>query len=106
LLLCQTFFVSFSKREFQETGYYKLPITSEHKDLITHTRFWNDYAQFLLDPNHHTDGFLSEWFMVANSNLSELLMGLAVLDVPLEADEPRRLYLEGNEVTKTFFFIH
>lgn len=87
-----------STREFQETGYYKLPITSEHKDLITHTRFWNDYAQFLLDPNHHTDGFLSEWFMVANSNLSELLMGLAVLDVPLEADEPRRLYLEGNEV--------
>merc|ERR550534_258715 len=45
-----------------------------------------------------TDGFVSEWFVNATSNLNEMLLCLAVLDVPLEADAPKVLYMEGNKV--------
>lgn len=84
--------------EYQETGYWKMPMTSQGANLITHTRYWRDYAHFVLDPEAKTDGFLSEWFMTACSNLNEMLCSMAVLDVPLEADEPKRVPSAGNEV--------
>jgi len=87
--------------EYQEMGYYKVPNTKLSSKLVKASRFWYDYAQYLLaDEASRSDGFLSPWFTGANSNINEMLLGLAVLDVPLSADEPKRLYSStgGNEV--------
>merc|ERR1719317_400105 len=65
--------------EYQEAGYYGLPVTTQRSTLIPHTRFWKDFAYFMLDPTQKTDGFLSKWFMMVNSNLNELLCALVVL---------------------------
>jgi len=77
--------------EYQDAGYYNLPTTSQRSTLIPHTRFWNDFALFMLDPSKKADGFLSSWFMMVNSNLNELLCALAVLGIPLQAGEPKRI---------------
>jgi hypothetical protein len=77
--------------EFQDAGYYRLPVTSQRSTLIPHTRFWNDFALYMLDPAAKTDGFLSKWFMTVNNNLNELLCALAVLGLPLEADDPKQI---------------
>jgi len=84
--------------EYQEAGYFQVPLTNQRADLICPTRFWNDFAKFVLDPQSKADGFLSTWFMYAYNNINEMLLSLAVLDVPLSADEPKRLYLDGNAV--------
>jgi hypothetical protein len=83
--------------EYQDAGYYGLPVTLQKSTLIPHTRFWADFALFMLDPSKKADGFLSNWFMMVNSNLNELLCALAVLGLPLQAQEPKRIQ-EGPKV--------
>lgn len=77
--------------ECQDAGYYRLPVTSQRSTLIPHSPFWNDFALWMLDPSKKTDGFLSKWFMMVNSNINELLCALAVLGLPLQAEEPKRI---------------
>ncbi|MCM8537672.1 MAG: hypothetical protein NE334_17155 [Lentisphaeraceae bacterium] len=68
-------------KELVENNYYKLPIEKQNEKLIRLNGFWRDYAL-------HTEGpFLSANFMEATSNLSEMIMALAVLDLPFESAE-------------------
>jgi len=83
-------------REYQETGYYKLNRCCETTSLIQPTRYWADYAEWLL--NGKDGGFLSQWFLNATSNHNEMLCALAVLDIPLSAEDPQQVYLADTQV--------
>jgi len=68
--------------EWAENNYYKLPIERQNADLIIVNAFWNDYAA-------HPEGtpFLSGNFIHATRNFSEMMLALAVLDLPFDAAE-------------------
>ena len=68
--------------EWAENNYYKLPIERQNADLIHVNAFWNDYAA-------HPEGtpFLSGNFIHDTRNLSEMMLALAVIDLPLEPAE-------------------
>jgi hypothetical protein len=68
--------------EWAENNYYKLPIESQNAQLITVNAFWNDYAQS--DPRQP---FLSENFIYASRNFSEIMLALSVLDLPFKAEK-------------------
>ncbi len=71
-------------QEWVENNYYKLPIQQQVADLITINRFWRDYAAHA--PN---ESFLSPYFPEATRNFSEMMLALAVLDLPLESTEQK-----------------
>lgn len=67
-------------KEWAENNYYKLPIVEQTADLIPINAFWRDFAAW--------DGktpFLSEHLAEASRNFSEMMLALAVLDLPFEA---------------------
>jgi hypothetical protein len=73
-------------REWAENNYYHLPIEQQLAELIKVNRFWKDYAAW--------DGkgaFLSSHIAEAAGNFSEMMLALAVLDLPFpsEAKEPK-----------------
>ena len=81
--------------EFAETHYYKLPMTRQGAQLVPVNAFWRDYAMW--------DGegkFLSENLAAASSNFTEIMLALAVLDLPSEGARAR-LAQEGNQLTIT-----
>ena len=66
--------------EWAENNYYHLPIEQQNASLITVNAFWNDYARH--------DGktpFFSTHFPEASRNFPEMMLALAVLDLPFEA---------------------
>jgi prepilin-type processing-associated H-X9-DG protein len=67
-------------KEWAENNYYHLPIDQQLAGLVTVNDFWADYAAH--------DGktpFLSKSFPQATRNFTEMLLALAVLDLPFEA---------------------
>ncbi len=68
--------------EWAENNYYKLPIERQNADLVLINAFWNDYAA-------HLEGkpFVSGNFIYATRNFTEMMLALAVLDLPFEAAE-------------------
>ena len=67
-------------KEWAENNYYQLPIGKQDAELIPINAFWRDYAAW--------DGkspFLSTHLAEASRNFSEMLLALAVLDLPFEA---------------------
>ncbi|HNX33654.1 MAG TPA: hypothetical protein PKM57_03440 [Kiritimatiellia bacterium] len=67
-------------QEWAENNYWHLPIGSQVADLVKVNAFWADYAAH--------DGktpFLSKAFPEAASNFTEMMLALAVLDVPFKA---------------------
>ena len=74
-------------KEWAENNYYKLPIGQQNADLVPINAFWRDFAAW--------DGkgaFLSQHVAEASNNFSEMMLALAVLDLPFEA---------GKHETKT-----
>ncbi|MEM7391886.1 MAG: hypothetical protein AAF492_06010, partial [Verrucomicrobiota bacterium] len=68
--------------EWVENNYYRLPIEQQLAGLIPASRFWADFAEH--------DGqtpFLSPHLAEATRNFSEMMLALAVLDLPFEAGE-------------------
>lgn len=71
-----------STKEWAENNYYHLPIEQQGADLVPASAFWADYAV--------ADGsvpFLSPHFLEATRSFTEMMLALAVLDLPFEADE-------------------
>ena len=68
--------------EWAENNYYHLPIEQQIADLVHVNAFWNDYAA--ADPRQP---FLSTNFAYATANFSEMMLALAVLDLPFKAGE-------------------
>lgn len=67
-------------KEWAENNYYHLPITQQNGNLITINAFWRDYAAW--------DGkspFVSAKVVEAAGNFSEMMLALAVLDLPFES---------------------
>ena len=67
-------------KEWAENHYYHLPLAQQNAELITVNAFWRDYAAW--------DGkspFLSAHLAEASRNFSEMMLALAVLDLPFVA---------------------
>lgn len=67
-------------REWAENNYYNLPLTQQDADLVPINAFWRDYAAW--------DGktpFRNEHLVEATRNFTEMMLALAVLDLPFEA---------------------
>ena len=71
-------------KEWAENNYYKLPIAQENANLIRVNAFWNDYAA-----SPANQPFFSGNFIFATSNFSEMMLALAVIDLPFE--EPKHI---------------
>jgi hypothetical protein len=81
--------------EWVENNYYHVPIEQQTAGLIQVNGFWRDYAA------HAGDGpFLSTNFPEATRNFAEMMMALAVLDLPFEGGEPEPVF-DGASMTFT-----
>ena len=72
---------------FEERGYYNVPGSVSTTSLIQSTKFWKDYALFILQDGGKGT-FLSPYVGTAISNINEMLLSLSIIDLPLEANEP------------------
>ena len=70
-------------KEWAENNYYKLRITEQNADLVTVNAFWRDYAAWVAAG--FKGGFVSANVAEASRNFTEMLLALAVLDLPFEA---------------------
>ncbi len=66
--------------EWVENNYFQLPVEQQLSDLIKVNAFWRDYAM-------HEPGkpFISGNFIFATGNFAEMMLALAVLDLPFDA---------------------
>jgi len=72
-------------REYQETRYYKVPFENQGASLVPPSRFWLDYARFMLKTE--SGNFLSKEFHTPGTgNLTSMLLGMCVLDLPFRVD--------------------
>jgi hypothetical protein len=93
-LRARRFYVKLDKtEEWAENNYYRLPIEQQNADLVTVNAFWNDYARH--DPRRP---FLSPNLAEASRNFTEMMLALALLDLPFEADE-HKAELKGVALT-------
>jgi len=76
--------------EWAENNYYRLPIGEQTAALVTVNAFWNDYAAHGGKP-----GFLSQHVAEASRNFTEMMLALAVLDLPFEAAEHKTSHEEA-----------
>jgi hypothetical protein len=70
-------------KEWAENNYHHLRITEQNGNLIPVNGFWRDYAKWLADGSE--GAFLSPNVAEASSNFTEMMLALAVLDLPFEA---------------------
>ncbi|MFM2167341.1 MAG: hypothetical protein RIS79_1712 [Verrucomicrobiota bacterium] len=70
-------------KEWAENNYYKLRITEQDADLVTVNAFWRDYAAWVAAGSK--GGFVSANVAEAHRNFTEMMLALAVLDLPFEA---------------------
>lgn len=67
-------------QEWAENNYWRRPIAEQTGELVAANRFWADYAA------HDGKGaFLSSAFIEAVSSFTEMMLALAVTDVPFKA---------------------
>lgn len=78
-----------------ENNYYKLPIIQQNGDLVKVNEFWRDYAAW-----DQKGPFLSANVAEATSNFTEMLLALAVLDLPFKSEKPKSS-AEGKSFTLT-----
>jgi hypothetical protein len=69
-------------KEWAENNYYQLPIDQQTAELIEVSNFWKDYAEH--DP---AGPFLSTHLAEASNSFAEILLALAVLDLPFTPAE-------------------
>ncbi len=70
-------------KEWAENNYYKLRITEQAAELVTVNAFWRDYAAWVAAGSKN--GFVSSNVAEASRNFTEMMLALAVLDLPFEA---------------------
>ena len=77
-------------REWVESNYFHIPVGQQVADLIPVNAFWKDYAA------SGADTFLSGHLAEAAGSFSEMMLALAVLDLPFEAAEHDIRYKDGG----------
>jgi hypothetical protein len=70
-------------KEWAENNYYHLRITQQNGELIPVSGFWRDYAKWVADGAQ--GAFVSPNVAEASHNFAEMMLALAVLDLPFEA---------------------
>jgi len=80
----------------EERWYYNVALKDQTKDLITANKFWNDYANYLCGIVRSRGRFLSENAIKCTKNLSEMLLVLAVTDLPFAAPSPKMTELPAT----------
>ncbi len=70
-------------KEWAENNYYQLRITEQSAELVTVNAFWRDYAAWVAAGSKN--GFVSSNVAEASRNFTEMMLALAVLDLPFEA---------------------
>jgi len=79
----RAFFKKLDKtNEWAENNYYKRPQKEQNEELIQVNGFWKDFAE-----RDCQRPFLSENLMFANTHFSEIMLALAVLDLPFRANK-------------------
>ncbi|MGD8836089.1 MAG: hypothetical protein PVJ19_14190, partial [Desulfobacteraceae bacterium] len=78
--------------EWAENNYYKRPIKEQNADLIETNAFWLDFAS-----NPVGQPFYSKHFIYATRNFAEMMLALAVLDLPFKSAEHQ------SDIQKTAF---
>lgn len=71
--------------EWVESNYYHLPPDRSPAQLIEANRFWQDYANHIADDS--AIPFVSTHFAEIGDSLSEMLLALAVLELPEKAPD-------------------
>jgi len=80
----QRFFRKADKtKEYAENHYYHVRLADINHDLIQANRFWLDFAS-----HQPQRPFMSPHFAEAAGNFSEIMMALAVLELPFESRQP------------------
>jgi hypothetical protein len=69
-------------KEWAENNYYKLRLTEQNETLVTVNAFWRDYAAWVAAGSK--GGFLSSNVAEASRSFTEMMLALAVLDLPFE----------------------
>lgn len=86
-----------STREWAEHNYHKLPIAQQNAALVQPDRFWLDYARW-----DGSSPFLSPHLAEAAGNFTEMMLALAVLDLPFAGTtEPDREERTDGALTLT-----
>lgn len=75
-------------KEWAENNYYNLPLDQQNAGLVTVNAFWRDYAQWIADGAKAP--FVSPHIAEAHRNFTEMMLALAVLDLPFEAARPAK----------------
>jgi hypothetical protein len=70
-------------KEWAENNYYRRPIGEQNAGLVTVNAFWRDYAAWTA--NGAKGPFVSGNVAEASRNFTEMLLALAVLDLPFDA---------------------
>jgi len=75
------FFLKLDKtQEWAENNYWHQPIEAQTADLVAPNAFWSEYAA-----HDSPSPFLSKAFPEASVNFTEMMLALAVLDLPFKA---------------------
>lgn len=70
-------------KEWAENNYYQLRMDEQNADLVPANAFWRDYADWIAAGAK--GAFVSPNLAAANRNFAEMMLALAVLDLPFEA---------------------
>jgi hypothetical protein len=83
-------------KEWAENNYYHVPIERQNAGLIPVSAFWRDYAK------HDGKGpFFSTNLAEASRSFHEMMLALAVLDLPFEAKEHETAYEKVKMTLRT-----
>ncbi len=78
-------------QEWAENNYHQRALQQQNADLVPANAFWADYAQ-----RGATTPFLSEHLAQATSSFAEMMLALAVLDLPFEPATNQTVWEEGQ----------
>jgi hypothetical protein len=82
--------------EWAETSYWKVPLAAQSPDRVPENRFWADWAA------HDGKGpFLSIHVAEATATFSEMMLAMAVLDLPWRTVPPEPVIEQGSLRLKT-----
>ena len=84
--------------EYAENNYYHLPIAQQNAGLIHANAFWKDYADYVAAGEK--GGFRSENLAIASGNFPEMMLALAVLDLPFEPEQADSEVKDGQLTLK------
>lgn len=87
-----------STKEWAENNYYKLRIQEQHAGLVVANAFWRDYAAWVAAGSK--GAFVSINVAEAGGGFTEMMLALAVLDLPFDGPK-HTTKAEGGQLTFT-----